>query len=150
MAVPHRGFSEFLDKHDMTNWLSRAKQAMASMGETSTAEPQRRTDRKAASGDTPLTEVVIKSVRKACKNIIDAGLFQARLSPEDISGIHAGRLTAEHLRSFAEMMAERLTRERGEVPEGWTATTCCRHCGGVAIWPGCPNEVLGCPWCHRP
>ncbi len=132
----------------MTNWLSRAKQAMASMSETSAAEPQHRTDSKAASGDTT-TEAVIKSVREACKDIIDAELFQEGLSPEEISDIHAGRITVEHLRSFAKMMAERLTRERGEVPEGWTATTNCRQCGEVAIWPGCPNEVLGCPWCHR-
>lgn len=88
------------------------------------------------------------TIYQACEGVIDPEVFRANLSPEDLDHIERGVISVLELRSFAEMMAERFTRQRGEVPEGWTATTCCRHCGEVAIWPGCPNEVLGCPWCH--
>lgn len=88
-------------------------------------------------------------IQQVTSGILAPEPFMRNLNAEDWADIHAGRITAEQLRSLAEMMTERLTRERGQVPEGWTATTCCGHCGEVAIWPGCPNEVLGCPWCHR-
>lgn len=37
----------------------------------------------------------------------------------------------------------------GQVPEHYTATTNCRQCGPVPIWPGLPAEVAGCPWCFN-
>ncbi len=40
-------------------------------------------------------------------------------------------------------------RERGIVPDHYTATTECAHCGPVPIWPGLPAKVLGCPWCFN-
>jgi len=89
-----------------------------------------------------------ETIYQACEGIIDPEVFRANLSPEDLDHIERGAISAEQLRSFAEMMTARLTRERGEVPEGWTAATCCRQCGEVAIWPGCPSAVQGCPWCH--
>ena len=38
-------------------------------------------------------------------------------------------------------------RERGEVPDHYTATTTCTRCGPVPIFPGVPDKVQGCPWC---
>ena len=37
-------------------------------------------------------------------------------------------------------------RERGEVPNHYTAVTRCSRCGPVPIWQGCPPKVLSCPW----
>lgn len=53
------------------------------------------------------------------------------------------------LAAFAEAVALRKLRERGEVPPHYTAVTTCRHCGPVPIFPGCPPEVFGCPWCFN-
>ena len=36
---------------------------------------------------------------------------------------------------------------RGEVPDHYTVTTTCAHCGPVPIFPGLPEKVQGCPWC---
>ncbi len=43
----------------------------------------------------------------------------------------------------------RRMREHGEVPAHYTATTLCARCGPVPIFPGCPETVLGCPWCFN-
>lgn len=53
------------------------------------------------------------------------------------------------LKTFADMLAIDEMRHRGVVPDHYTATTKCRHCGPVPIWEGCPPEVLGCPWCFN-
>ncbi len=42
-----------------------------------------------------------------------------------------------------------LMRLRGVVPDHYTASTECRHCGPVPIWKGCPPTVRGCPWCFN-
>lgn len=86
-------------------------------------------------------------IRQSCEGVIAPEIFRSNLSSEDLADIESGALTVEHLRSFAKMMAGRLTSERGEIPPSVTATTTCRHCGEVPIWPGCLPEVLGCPWC---
>ena len=39
--------------------------------------------------------------------------------------------------------------EAGQLPDHYTSTTTCKHCGPVPIWNGCPPEVLGCPWCFN-
>ncbi len=51
------------------------------------------------------------------------------------------------LECFAEIVAIRRMRERGEVPPSYTATTICAHCGPVPIFPGVAERVEGCPWC---
>ena len=53
------------------------------------------------------------------------------------------------LRAFAELLMIGDMRNRGIVPDHYTATTECRHCGPVPIWEGCPLEVNGCPWCFN-
>lgn len=47
--------------------------------------------------------------------------------------------------------AERIARirEGGQVPESYTATTTCRHCGLVWIFQGAPSRVDSCPWCFN-
>lgn len=57
----------------------------------------------------------------------------------------AGDLDA--LRAFAAIITTRRHRERGKVPPSYTATTVCRACGPVWIFPGGPPAVLACPWC---
>lgn len=51
------------------------------------------------------------------------------------------------LEALAEAVATRRMRERGEIPPHYTATTNCRHCGPVPIFPGVADQVEGCPWC---
>jgi hypothetical protein len=51
------------------------------------------------------------------------------------------------LECFADMVAIRKMRERGEVPPTYTAMTVCRHCGPVPIFPGVAARVEACPWC---
>ena len=53
-----------------------------------------------------------------------------------------------HEREAGEALLETIRmRERGEAPPYYTSMTTCKRCGPVPIWPGCPEEVLGCPWC---
>jgi hypothetical protein len=53
----------------------------------------------------------------------------------------------ELLECFADMVAVRHMRERGEVPPSYTAVTVCAGCGPVPIFPGVAEKVEGCPWC---
>ncbi len=53
------------------------------------------------------------------------------------------------LEALANSIQIRRMRERGEVPPDYTATTVCRHCGPVPIFPGVAERVLGCPWCFN-
>ena len=53
------------------------------------------------------------------------------------------------LEAFASAVSTRQMRERGEIPLFYSATTTCRHCGPVPIWPECPPTVEGCPWCFN-
>ncbi|MGH8580067.1 MAG: hypothetical protein ACREVK_08090 [Gammaproteobacteria bacterium] len=89
-------------------------------------------------------------IQEVTLGVLDPEHFTQNLTAEDWADIGAGRITAAELRGFAWLMAERLARARGEVPDGWTAITCCLQCGEVPIWPGCPSAVQGCPWCHHP
>ena len=55
------------------------------------------------------------------------------------------------LKAYADLVAITEMRERGIVPDHYTTTTECKHCGPVPIFEGLPNKVLGCPWClNRP
>ena len=47
--------------------------------------------------------------------------------------------------AFADAVAARRRRERGERPPGWTSCVICAGCGPVHLWPGSPRTVLGCP-----
>ncbi len=53
------------------------------------------------------------------------------------------------LKAFADLVAISEMRERGIVPDHYSATTECRLCGPVPIFEGCPPEVGGCPWCFN-
>ena len=60
-----------------------------------------------------------------------------------------GELTERELPVAAEMVTISQMREKGIVPDHYTAATNCEHCGPVPIWSGCPSEVKGCPWCFN-
>ena len=51
------------------------------------------------------------------------------------------------LRAFAFASDTAAQIQRGEIPDHYTATTDCRSCGTVPIFPGLPLKVDGCPWC---
>ena len=53
------------------------------------------------------------------------------------------------LKAFADLLAVSEMRERGIVPDHYTATTECKHCGLVPIFEGCPSKINGCPWCFN-
>lgn len=55
----------------------------------------------------------------------------------------------EQLECFADMVAVRHMRERGEVPPSYTAVTVCAGCGSVPIFEGVGPTVEGCPWCFN-
>ncbi len=58
-----------------------------------------------------------------------------------------GEIERHEMPVVAKMVEIAEMRERGQIPSHYTSTTTCKHCGPVPIWPGCPPEVLGCPWC---
>ena len=60
-----------------------------------------------------------------------------------------GELTEQEIPATIEMVAITEMRQKGVVPDHYTSTTTCKHCGPVPIWEGCPPKVLGCPWCFN-
>ena len=60
-----------------------------------------------------------------------------------------GELEEHEIPIAAEMVAIVEMRERGIVPDHYTATTECIHCGPVPIFEGLPEKVNGCPWCFN-
>lgn len=75
---------------------------------------------------------------------IDPGLA-ARLC--DPSALEA--LSDSECRFHLRALHLRYLRHRGQVPDGWTEVVRCRGCGPVYLWPGCPAEVVACPWCSN-
>ncbi len=55
----------------------------------------------------------------------------------------------EQLKAFAELVMIEDMRHRGIVPDHYTATTNCKHCGPVPIFEGNWPESDGCPWCFN-
>ena len=50
---------------------------------------------------------------------------------------------------FADSLATEQIREGGSVPDHYTGITKCKRCGPVPIFPRCPPQVNGCPWCFN-
>lgn len=58
--------------------------------------------------------------------------------------------TDENIRALKTFLATQRALAEGRVPDGWTSRAHCHGCrAAVPVWPGCPPEVQGCPWCHR-
>ena len=55
----------------------------------------------------------------------------------------------EQLKAFAELVMIEDMRHQGIVPDHYTATTHCKHCGPVPIFEGNWPESDGCPWCFN-
>ena len=51
--------------------------------------------------------------------------------------------------AFAKLVMITDMRHRGIVPDHYTATTNCKHCGPVPIFEGNWPESDGCPWCFN-
>jgi hypothetical protein len=60
-----------------------------------------------------------------------------------------GELAEHEIPAAIDMVTITEMRERGVVPDHYTAITECMNCGTVPIFPGLPPEVLGCPWCFN-
>ncbi len=60
-----------------------------------------------------------------------------------------GELAEHEIPVAAEMVAITEMREKGIVPDHYTATTECSGCGKVPIFEGSPEKVNGCPWCFN-
>lgn len=96
---------------------------------------------------TGLREVMDQAALEACGDgpIITRTDLEAALSPDDYQDQEL--MTPEGLTALAAMVQARRIMERGGIPDRWTAQTTCNRCGPVPIFPGCPSEVIGCPWC---
>jgi len=55
----------------------------------------------------------------------------------------------KQLKAFNELLMISEMRLQGVIPDHYTSSTECRHCGPVPIWNGCPPQVAGCPWCFN-
>jgi len=55
----------------------------------------------------------------------------------------------EQLKALAKLIMIEDMRHRGIVPDHYTATTNCKHCGPVPIFEGNWPESDGCPWCFN-
>ena len=53
------------------------------------------------------------------------------------------------LKAYAELLMIGEMRQKGICPDHYTSKTECKNCGPVPIWPGCPPQVDGCPWCFN-
>ncbi len=60
-----------------------------------------------------------------------------------------GELTEQEIPTAEDMVAITQMRQRGIIPDHYTATTNCKHCGPVPIFEGCWPESDGCPWCFN-
>ena len=69
-----------------------------------------------------------------------------RLAGDDWPELESNQTDLEH---FANLIAARHMRERGEIPADYTAFTHCQGCGTVPIFAGVPESVIGCPWCFN-
>ena len=55
----------------------------------------------------------------------------------------------DKLKVFTELLMIVEMREKGVAPDHYTRETCCKRCGTVPIFEGCPSQVDGCPWCFN-
>lgn len=89
---------------------------------------------------------LLRAIYQACAGLeLDPIRLALGLDADDMEAL--GREPPETLRAYAEAVAERLQRERGEVPAHYTAVTTCNGCGPVPIFEGAPAHIAGCPWC---
>ena len=94
------------------------------------------------------SSTLLEALVSACEGQpIDPDEAMAYLSEDDLRDWEAGELTLDQLHVYIDAVVERRTRDQGEVPRHYTATTRCRGCGPVWIFEGAPAEVSGCPWC---
>ena len=90
-------------------------------------------------------EVVAKLKSKKSDLLRSLKELQQRAEPdwEEISADPA------KLKAIAELVMMNDMRHRGIVPDHYTATTNCKHCGPVPIFEGNWSESDACPWCFN-
>lgn len=70
-----------------------------------------------------------------------------RLSADDIAA--CADLSMDTLGAYLRALDRGARMDAGQVPPGFTEARYCEGCGPVWLWPGTPERVRGCPWCHR-
>lgn len=95
---------------------------------------------------TRVTEALRHLVRDNKRHLMSGLIELERLAGSDW---FAFEVYPEQLRSFVEMVAIEDMRQRGVIPDHYTATTDCKHCGPVPTWPGCAPKVGSCVWCFN-
>ena len=68
----------------------------------------------------------------------------ARLYGDDWNEVRNDPVQLEEARHYIRTAKQVVA---GQIPEHFTETTQCKHCGPVRVWPGYPNPTNGCPWC---
>lgn len=73
------------------------------------------------------------------------------LNVAEVLRLHDGSALDDHddntVAAYALALHERVQRERGCVPTGWSKVCRCDGCGPVWLDVDCPARVIACPWC---
>ncbi len=104
------------------------------------------------SGARPLPDDLVEQLRRHKPEVV--ATLNRPIDPEALEERAAimefdGGLSREEVEAMAHALQTRRMRERGAVPPHYTATTTCKRCGPVHIFPGVPDRVDGCPWCFN-
>ncbi len=94
-------------------------------------------------------EVPVRDVKNPVSEAKESRSTQSEL--QERAGPDWEEISADpaKLKAFAELVMITDMRHRGVVPDHYTATTNCKHCGPVPIFEGNWPESDGCPWCFN-
>lgn len=84
----------------------------------------------------------------AADELLPAGLVH---DLDDADAADCYDLSDDTLRAYLRSLERDRRMDAGQVPPEWgePVACVCQGCGPVPLWPSCPDEVLGCPWCFR-
>ena len=86
----------------------------------------------------------------ACEGlVVTPYVVRAELARDDLLDISSGALSAAALRAFSMAIQEQVERHAGRVPERYTQSDVCKHCGPVWLPSDWPQPVTSCPWCFN-
>ncbi len=94
-------------------------------------------------------EVPVREVKNPVSESKESRSTQSELQERAESDWEEIAADPAKLKAFAELVMITDMRHRGIVPDHYTATTNCKHCGPVPIFEGNWPESDGCPWCFN-
>ena len=136
----------------MGRYLAIADQALSETNNQS--DVSRKTNTPTHRVKSELSEISPTDVADPVMESVDDWSKRFRENPDELKR-HAGDDSEEvfndpaQLVAFADSLAIVQIRELGKVPDHYTATIECIHCGPVPIFEGLPETVKGCPWCFN-